>query len=337
MLALDRALAERYAAAALDNVRRPYPCAPGHVLAGPSDLLSHRELHPAFYGSFDWHSSVHQHWLLVRLLTRFPALDCADAIRATLDRHLTVFNIDAEVAYLREPLRRSWERPYGWGWLLTLAAELRHAPDPAIASHAESLTPLVETIGELLLAWMPTVHHPVRHGVHSNSAFGVLLARVAGTRLGDEELVAACDEAARRWFLGDRDHPTVLEPSGEDFLSPALTEAHLATEVIGEDFPTWFDAFLPRWRHGSASTITEPVTVSDPSDLRMVHLHGLNLSRAWSWRRVAAGLAAGDEGVSLAMDTADRHLEASADAVLGTGYGGDHWLATFAVLALDGL
>ena len=316
-------LARAMARLALDNIGREYPNAPGHLLRGPEDLRSPRELHPAFFGSYDWHSCVHQHWLLVRLLCLGRAGDVADAARAALGVTLTRATLEVEAAYLRE--RPSFERTYGWAWLLTLADELEAWGDPDGARWAAALAPAVSVVREHWLAFLPRATYPIRAGTHANSAFGMWLALDHARATDDPSFAAALTDRAVAWFGPDRDHPAHLEPGGDDFLSPALTEAALMHRILGDRFGEWFAAFLPAPPRG----LLEPVTVADRSDPKTVHLDGLNLSRAWAWRTIGAASP-------VAAAAADAHLAAALPHLFSGEYVGEHWVSSFALLALTG-
>ncbi len=326
-MTLDEAAAERLARIALDHVGQEWPQKLDQVLEGPQDLLRPAVLHPVFHGSFDWHSCVHAHWMLARLLNRFPSLPCAARIAARFDHAFTAEKVAAERAFLARPLARGFERPYGWAWLLKLHVEL---PDP----WATVLAPLAGDFAERFAAHLPKADYPVRHGVHSNTAFALTLAADWAER-HDPALLELLRATARRWYGADAD-AQAWEPSGEDFLSPVLAEAACMARLLPvPEFPAWRDRFLPRLATGEPATLFRPARVSDRSDGRIVHLDGVNLSRAWCWRILAAGFAAADPRRALAEDAAARHLAASVEHVDGH-YMGSHWLASFAVLALDG-
>lgn len=329
---LSATTASRYARAGLENVAREYPNHPGHLLTGPSDLLRPHVLHPVFFGSYDWHSSVHQHWMLARLLRQHPDLAEGPAIAAWFDAHLTAAGIDAEVAYVDHPARGSFERPYGWAWLLRLAAELTGwgrstAPGAEAASRwAQVLAPLQDRLRQRTMSWLAETPYPHRGGAHANSAYACrLLVEVAHVH-GHQHLEASVHRAVERWYLADRVAPTRFEPSAADFLSPTLVEADLVAAVLpATAFRAWFDGFLT-----DPEPLTRPVTVVDRTDPQVVHLDGLNLSRAWCWLRVAAALPADDPRGRLARDAALAHRQASLPHVLAD-YVGRHWLPTFAV------
>jgi hypothetical protein len=333
--ALTEGVAAGYVRVALDNVVTEYPNATQHVMAGPGEDVEPRTIHPVFYGSFDWHSCVHMHWLIVRLLRTFPDLAGAAEAWTVLERHLSSGGAAAEATYLAS--RPTFERPYGWGWALRLAGELTTCQDERAAGLAAALRPVAETVESLFVGWLAVATYPVRSGVHANSAFACALALDYARACDRPRLAGALEEAALRWFGDDTDYPAGWEPSGEDFLSPALVEAQLMLRVLdAERFQRWLDRFLPGLGDGAPATLFTPATVSDRSDYRIVHLDGLNLSRAWCWRSIAAALPSRDARRDRAAATAQAHLDAALPYVATGQYGGDHWLATFAVLALTG-
>ena len=334
---LDAASAARFADIALANVVREYPGKPDHTLGGDGDLAPPRVLHPAFHGSFDWHSCVHMHWLLVHVRRAHPGVPQRAAIDALLDRNLAAANIAAECAYLRRPHAQSFERPYGWTWLLKLADELALSADDDARRWAVQLAPLARMIVERYLAWLPKADYPIRYGMHSNGAFGLLFALDYGKRAGEAALEALCIDKARAWYGSDRDVPAAWEPSGFDFLSPALVEAELMRRVFpAVEFAIWLSAFLPAFEKQRPATLFTPVTVSDRSDPHIVHLDGLNLSRAWCFRGIASALPANDPRVAIARDAAAAHLATGLAGLDSADYAGGHWLASFAALALGG-
>ena len=326
--------ASRWARIALGHVTREYPNKLDHVLAGPSDLEAPRALHPIFFGSFDWHSCVHGHWLVARIYRRYPKLPVAAQIRAVLDAQLTAENVAGEIAYLRRPSARGFERPYGWAWALALAGELlRHRSEEG-RRWAQALAPLAAELDRRLEDYLGLATYPVRAGVHSNSAFALLLAREYATVAPSAGLAALCAETARRWYGADQGC-TAWEPSQDDFLSPALIEAALMRDVLpGREFWTWFAGFLPRAAEGVPPQLFSPATVSDRSDGKIAHLDGLNLSRAWCWARIIEGLASTDPLCERVRKAVAEHLSSALDH-LADDYMGEHWLASFALLALD--
>lgn len=321
-------LASKLAGLALAHVRREYPYKLDHVMAGPEDVLPPRTLHPIFHGSYDWHSCVHGYWLLLRLRRQFPDLPEAATIAALADEMLVPEKVAGELAYLSRPTSAGFERPYGWGWLLKLHAEaVKHD-----APWGAALEPLARAFAARFHAFLPKLTYPIRVGTHFNTAFALVLADDwAGTH--DPALQALIAARARDWFGGDRDCQA-WEPGGDEFLSSALAEARLMQRVLGPAFPAWFAAFLPRAAARQPASLFTPAVVSDRSDGKIVHLDGLNLSRAWCWR--AIGAAVEDAGVRAAAGAAaDDHIAASLPHVAGD-YMGEHWLATFALLALVG-
>ncbi|MET9334926.1 DUF2891 domain-containing protein [Streptomyces cellulosae] len=328
------AYAAGFARLALANITREYPNFPAHLVTSPEERLEPSALHPAFYGAYDWHSSVHMHWLLVRLLRRHggtAAFPETAPVVEVLDRHLTPENIAAEAAYLLD--RPSFERPYGWAWLVALAAECRAHGGAAGARWAEALAPGVAAVERLLADWLPKATYPVRHGTHPNSAFAL------GLVLDSGEVSAATTQAVQErllaWFADDHDAPAHWEPSGQDFLSPALTEADAMRRVLErERFAQWLDRFLPALRSGAPCPLLEVPVVSDHADPQIGHLLGLALSRAAALRSIAAALPHGPVRTRLA-EAAEAHLAAGLPAVRRGDFTTDHWLATFAALALD--
>ena len=324
-----------FARLALANIQREYPNKPEHVLNGTADILGPRTLHPAFYGSYDWHSCVHGHWMLVRLLRRFPNLPERAEIRTVLDRHLSAEHIRTEVEYLKAPNRQSFERPYGWAWLLKLAEEL-HRWDDADAKRWEmNLQPLVAVIAKRYQSFFPKQTYPIRVGVHANTAFGLIFAHDYARAAGNRALQDLVEGRARDYFGKDADIPAAWEPGGNDFLSPALTEADLMRRVLPpSEFAPWFHRFLPAAANGEPKSLFEPATVTDRSDPQLVHLDGLNLSRAWALRSIASALSSNDPAHKVMVESAARHAAAALPHIAAGDYSGDHWLATFAVYLL---
>jgi hypothetical protein len=323
--------ASRFARLALANVDREYPAKLDHVLASAADLAPPRALHPAFFGSFDWHSCVHAHWLLVHALELYPALPEAVSIRATLDVRLSAEAIERELAYLRRPEARGFERTYGWAWLLKLAAALAAWDDADAHRWSASLAPLAQAFADRYREWLRGATYPIRHGMHANSAFGLAFALDYADQC-DASLRNPVVLAARRWYLEDRSAPAQWEPSGADFLSPVLVEADLMRRVLAANaFAAWLTRFLPGIKRREPKGLFTPATVSDRSDPQIVHLDGLNLSRAWCWRAIARALPHGDARVAVAMGAADAHLAAGLAGLDSGEYVGEHWLATFAI------
>jgi hypothetical protein len=333
--ALTTGQASSFAKLALTAVQREFPNKPEHVVNDAADVRGPRALHPAFYGSFDWHSSVHGHWLLVRLLRRFPDLPERNDVRSLLNRHLSVDNLSAEADYFKQANRQSFERPYGWSWLLKLAEELYGWDDPDAKRWAANLRPTSDVIVARYLGYFPKQTYPIRTGVHSNTAFGLTFAYDHGRAVGDETLRRLVEERARSYFAADADAPAAWEPGGNDFLSPALAEADLMRRVLPPaEFVTWFRRFLPGAARGEPKALFTPATVTDRSDPQLVHLDGLNLSRAWALRGVANALPKDDPARKVLVESAERHAAAALPHVASGDYVGEHWLASFAVYLL---
>jgi Protein of unknown function (DUF2891) len=328
----DAHAAERFAKLALQCVHKEYPNKISHVLNSEADVAPPCKLTPAFCGCYDWHSSVHGHWLLVRLLRTFPDASFAKAARDALKESLTAENLKAEAAYLRGDGRASFERPYGLAWLLQLCAELREWEDPQAREMLANLKPLEDAAIERLTTWLPKLSHPIRIGEHNQTAFalGVILdcARVKN----DERLAKLAGDSARKFYLADKNCPLAYEPSGEDFLSPCLGEADVMRRVLTQaDFAKWLTQFLPRIPT-TATADWLPVVISpDPSDPKLAHLDGLNLSRAWMLEGILSSLPADDPRRPALASAAEAHRRAGLAAVTGEHYEGGHWLGSFAV------
>jgi hypothetical protein len=332
MQTLTSELAGRFARIALGHVGREYPNKLDQVLTGPADLSSPRDLHPIFYGSFDWHSAVHSHWLLARVLRRYPAGAEAQAISAWLGEAFTKPKVEGELAYLERPATTGFERPYGWAWLLMLQAELETHLTLDGRRWAEALRPLARAFEERLLGWLARMSYPVRTGAHGNTAFALTLAHRYAPYAADEVFAETLRTAALRWYAKD-EAARPLEPSGVDFLSPTLMEAvAMRLSLSADAFEAWFAAFLPRLAEGEPAALFAPADVSDRADGQIAHLDGLNLSRAWCWRHLA--YAAPSSLRPRLLAAAERHLDAALPH-LADHYMGEHWLASFALLALD--
>ncbi|POR48593.1 DUF2891 domain-containing protein [Bosea psychrotolerans] len=334
---LTAEIAERFARIALGHVGREYPNKPDHVLAGPQDARTPRELHPIFYGSYDWHSCVHSYWLLARVLRRFPETAAASEITALFDAQFTADKVAAECDYLATPTARGFKRPYGWAWLLKLAAELSGLPrqDLPLQDWSVRLAPLAEAFAQRFRDFLPLATYPVRVGTHFNTAFGLRMAADYAEATQDAALTTLLRETGLRWYGEDADCPAWGEPSGDDFQSSALIEAECMRRLLApEAFLPWLARFLPRIENRQPRTLFEPASVSDRSDGKIAHLDGLNLSRAWCWRALAASLPADDPRREMALEAAQRHLAAGLPHIAGD-YMGEHWLATFALLALE--
>jgi hypothetical protein len=338
--ALLIANADGFARVALANVIREYPHHELLLETGAEPVARPRDRHPAFYGSYDWHSCVEMHWVLVRLLRTASEHVPAAEMRSVLDAHLTAEAVATEAGWFADPRRRTAERPYGWGWALTLVAELEAWGDPDAARWAGNLRPLADVLVDRYLEWLPRMTYPVRHGVHDNTAFGLSLALAharAADGAGDGRLLAAIGDAARRFYADDAGYPAGWEPSGADFLSPALTEAELMASLLDRaELAAWLGRFLPGLASREPASLFTPAVVSDATDGQIAHLHGLNLSRAWCFRRLAATLPVGDPRGPVMLSAADEHAGAALDHVTGSDYAVEHWLAAYAVLLCAG-
>ena len=334
--ALEQEGAAAFAALALDCVTKEYPYGLRVRLESPDDLGLPRDLTPVFYGCYDWHSSVHGHWLLVRLARLYPDTEAAAAARAALARNLTVTNLQGEAEYMRAPGRASFERPYGLAWLLQLDAELAEwAADPSssgddrgrAAGWRQTLAPLVENAVERLSEFLEKLEHPVRVGEHKQTAFSVGLIHDWAASVGDQGMQDLLAARARAWYGGDRDCPVDYEPSGQDFLSPCLAEADFMRRVLPSgEFATWLDGFMP----GPLSRTLEPVHVPADEEDAFGHLHGLHLSRAWMLQGIVSALPEGDPRRAEMAALASRNAEAGFAGVDPNNYVGSHWLGSFA-------
>jgi hypothetical protein len=328
----DIKAAQRFASLALACVHKEYPNHISHTLHSDADVAPPRKLTPAFYGCYDWHSSVHGHWLLVRLVRTFPDAPFVPAAREALGQSLTAPNIAQEAAYLRGEGRASFERPYGLAWLLQLVAELREWDDPQAKEMEANLHPLETVVLERLNNWLPKLSHPVRIGEHDQTAFalGLILDYARGNR--DHKFAELIASKARQFYLTDQNCPLDYEPSGEDFLSPCLGEADLMRRVLpSPEFARWLRTFLPQISRARKRSWLQPVVSPDRSDPKLAHLDGLNLSRAWMLEGIAAGLPKGDQHLPIIRVAAEEHRRAGLAAVTGEHYEGGHWLGSFAV------
>ena len=331
-LGLDAAAAARFAELALSCLHREYPNKIAHVMDSDADAHPPHELTPAFYGCFDWHSDVHGHWLLARLVHLFPDAPFASRARTELGRSLQPANIAGEVTYLTRAGRASFERPYGLAWLLQLSAELRMWQDPQAQQWATTLAPLEAAAAARIKSWLPVLHYPIRIGEHDQTAFSFGLIWDWAGASGDTQMRALLADAARRFYLNDRNCPLNYEPSGQDFLSPCLAEADFMRRVLDRaQFARWLATFLPGIPATGRANWLEPGVVTDRSDPKLAHLDGLNLSRAWMLEGIAYGLGKDDKRVSSLLAAATRHREAALPEVTGEHYEGGHWLGTFAV------
>ncbi len=321
-------LANDLAELPLKCMDQEYPNKLGQVLASKDNLREPGDLHPAFYGCFDWHSAVHGHWSLVKLLKTFPDLEKADTIRTKLAENLTAEKILLEVEYFQMPQEKSYERTYGWAWLLKLAEELHTWDDPQAQEWSANLQPLTDLIVERYLEFLPKLLYPIRVGEHPNTGFGLTFAYDFAQATGHDSLKLLIEERAKFYFQNDTECPLSWEPSGFDFLSPCLEEADIMRRVLSpEAFKTWFDAFLPQLT--KSDIIYEPGKVSDRSDGKLVHLDGVNFSRAWC----LYGIAEAIPEYSHLTAIANEHMEFTINNLKNDGYEGGHWLGSFAIYA----
>ena len=320
--------ADHLAQLPLKCMQKEFPNKPGETLALPADIGSPRSLHPAFYGCFDWHSSVHGHWMLVKLLKTFPGLKDRETIRGKLAGSLSAENIRGEVKYFLRAEEKSFERTYGWAWLLKLAEELHTFDDPLARELEGNLRPLIDLVVQRYLDFLPKLLYPIRVGEHSNTAFGLCFAWDYAHATGNRELENLVEKRAKEYYLTDKGCPLSWEPSGFDFLSPCLEEADVMRRVLSrEEFAVWFESFLPQLADSEFSLA--PGEVADRTDGKLVHLDGLNFSRAWCLYGIAGQL----EGYGHLKRIADEHMRLSLAAITAGTYEGEHWLASFAIYA----
>ncbi len=323
-------LVNAYAQLALKGIPQEYPNKPSNVMSSASDVQSPREMHPAFYGNFDWHSSVHGHWMLVRLLRLHPNSTSADKIREMLNRQLTAEKMLQETEYFAKPHNKHFERMYGWAWAFRLATELHGWDDADGKKWAANLKPLEELLVKRTLDYLPKLSYPIRTGVHPDSGFALGQTLDYARAIGNEELEALVTKRARDFYMNDRDYPFRYEPSGQDFFSSGLNEADLMRRVLTSDeFSKWLDQFM-----GDISVI-RPVKVSDVTDGHIVHLAGLDLSRAWCMEGIASALPRNDPRASVLRTSAADHCKIGLGYVFSGHYEGEHWLATFAIYTIS--
>jgi hypothetical protein len=327
--------ASNFAQITLKCVQKEYPNQPGYVLNQAGDVQTPGIVHPAFYGCYDWHSSVHGHWMLARLIRLFPALPEKDQITRALDANLTAENIQTEVAYFKRPGTQSFERTYGWAWTLKLAEELHASTSPDAKRWEEHLRPLTDALVQRYLDFLPKQTYPIRTGVHPNTAFGLAFALDYANAVGDTALKEMLVARSLDYFGKDVDYPAMLEPSGADFFSPTLIEADLMRRVLApREFAEWFRKYLPGLSRGEPKKLLEIAVVTDRSDPQLGHLDGLNLSRAWCMRHIAAALPETDPARAVLAAAANTHAVDALQHVATGHYEGEHWLASFAVYLL---
>jgi hypothetical protein len=334
---LPEASAARFARLALECVGKEYPNKIAHTLESDADVRPPRELTPAFFGCYDWHSAVHGHWLLARLARAYPAAPFAKPAREALARSLTPEKTAAEARYVLAKGRATFERPYGLAWLLQLAAELREWDDPEARTLAAALAPLESAVRSRLVDWLPKLAYPIREGEHNQTAFAFGLVLDYARTAKDAELERLVRERSEALYLKDRACPLAYEPSGQDFLSPCLAEADLARRLLPMDrFAAWLSDFLPQIPKDGSTPWLAPGVVTDPSDGKLAHLDGLNLSRAWMLEGIAASLPSGDTRLPALTAAAGAHRRSGLASVTGAHYEGGHWLGTFAVYLVTG-
>jgi hypothetical protein len=329
---IDAASAARFAALALKCLHQEYPNKIAHTLNSDADAQPPHQLTPAFYGCYDWHSDVHGHWLLVRLVRLHPDAPFAQQARTELAKSFTPANIAGEVAYLERADRASFERPYGLAWLLQLAAELREWHDPQAKQWSLTLAPLEMVAANKLKTWLPKLQYPIRIGEHSQTAFSFGLMWDWAGVTHDTEMRSLLDSAARRFYLNDKNCPLAYEPSGEDFLSPCLAEADFVRRVLDRaTFARWLTTFMPGIPSKADGAWLSPGIVTDRADPKLAHIDGLNLSRAWMLQGIAHGLDPKDKRAPALLAASTQHSDAALPAITGEHYEGGHWLGTFAV------
>lgn len=330
---LTREGASHLASLPLKCLQQEYPNKTGHTAAAQEDQIkTPSQLHPAFYGCFDWHSSVHGHWMLVRLLRQFPGMPEEQRIREAISRNINAENINEEIRYFDAPLSKSYERTYGWAWLLKLQQELLAWNDSDAARWRNALSPLCDSIVKIWMNYLPKQTYPNRTGVHPNTAFGLVFALDYARAVNHKAFEAAIISSAKRLYGNDRNAPASWEPDGSDFLSPSLEEADLMRNVLpAKEFLAWFNNWLSP---AALLHLTKLPVVSDRTDLQIVHLDGLCFSRSWCMQGIARQLPAGDKRKQLLLRASVQHLNASLPNIASGSYGGEHWLASFAVYAL---
>jgi hypothetical protein len=330
--------ASALAALALAGLDREYPNKPSNVLGSAASVVPPREVFPAFFGCFDWHSSVHGHWLLVRILRDYPDLPEGAAIRRRLAEHFTADKLAKEAAFFADDLNKSYERMYGWAWLFRLVAELHTWDDPDARQWRAHLQPLEEVLVRRCQAYLPLLSFPIRTGEHPDTGFALAQTLDYARTVGNEELEKLLVDRARTYFLADRDYPVRYEPSGQDFFSSGWNEADLMRRILTPaEFAHWLENFMPGLTRGELGPLLQPVEVTDVTDGKLVHLAGLNLSRAWCQNGIASSLPEHDPRREILQAAAVAHTSAGLKTVFSGHYEGEHWLGTFALYTLAGV
>ena len=321
-----------FADLALKNIQTEYPNKPNNVVVDEASTRTPKQMHPAFYGCFDWHSSVHGHWMLIKLLKEFPGNSADKRIREKLNQNLTKENLAAELAFFNEKQHKTFERTYGWAWYLKLAAELDGWDDPDGKRWREHFVGLEELLVQRTKDYLPKLSYPIRTGIHPDSGFGLALILDYARHMKNKQLEQAIVSRAKDFYLSDTDYPTKYEPSGQDFFSSCLNEADLMRRVLSKDeFLKWFDKYLPALVDGDGGNLLDPVEVSDVKDGYIVHLAGLDMSRAWCMQGIISALPKDDGRVELLKGSMAAHAKTGYRYVFSGNYEGDHWLATFAI------
>lgn len=329
---LTQAGAEHLASLAFHCIQTEYPNKLGHVIANSSEVRTPYDLHPAFYGCFDWHSSVHGHWMLIKLLKLFPEMENAEAIKQAIDQNLSKQNILDEVDYFGQTLNRSFERTYGWAWIFQLAYELKTWDNPQAEIWLSNLQPLHSHLRNSLISYLPKQTYPIRTGVHPNTAFALGFALDYAKLTEDKAFEEILIQRSKDYYLADKNYPAYLEPNGTDFFSPSLLEADLMHRILEpKEYENWMENYLPQ----IPENILNPAVVSDRNDLQLVHLDGLNLSRAWCMLGIAKHLEKNNPQKKQLLEAAEKHLKDALPNIASGDYAGEHWLASFAVYAMS--
>jgi len=326
---------ENFAQLALKGIPQEYPNKPSNVMDTAEDVRSPKEMHPAFYGNFDWHSSVHGHWMLVRLLRDHPEASVADDVRSILNSQLTAEKMLAEAEYFKQKHNKSFERMYGWAWLFQLVRELHTWDDPDAQQWRKNLQPLETIIRQRVLDYLPKLTFPIRVGTHTDTSFALGMELDYARTMKDTELETIVIRKAKKFYQQDVNYPAHYEPSGHDFFSSGFNEADLMRRVLPpQEFADWLSTFLPQLAANDMGSMMEPVRVSDVTDGHLVHLAGLDLARAWTMNGIVSGLPEGDARINTLRTAANAHAKVGLEYVLSGHYEGEHWLATFAVYHL---
>lgn len=333
---LTEAQVELFAELALKNIQTEYPNKPSNVVVDEASVRTPKTMHPAFYGCFDWHSSVHGHWMLVKLLKEYPDASVNAEIRRKLEQNLSAENLAVELSYFEEKQHKAYERTYGWAWYLRLVAELETWSDPQGKRWRANLEGLEALLVQRTIDYLPKLSFPIRTGIHPDTGFALAQIFDYAQVVGNEELERLIVKRAKDYYLADVNYPALYEPSGQDFFSSGLNEADLMRRVLPQaEFVAWLDKFLPALKSGDGGNLLVPVTVSDVTDGYIVHLAGLDLSRAWCMQGIASALPSEDPRAMLLRDAAAEHAKVGFSYVFSGHYEGEHWLATFAVYTLE--